>query len=265
MRDYDYQDDDSIKREKLKKWTALAVLLLLAVIVVGIRLTDITVKGSTRYSPEELEEIIFPDYMDKNTLYCLIKDRLRPHKEIPFIEDYDIQLTGPFSADLVIYEKSIIGYVRYMSSNMYFDKDGIVVENSNEMIEDVPEITGLRFGHIVLNKELPVSDSALFGEIMNITQQLDYYGIDATRIDFDSMRNVTVFVSGGNIEVKMGSSENIDSKISILNDMLPNLSCLSGTLHIENYSDDDDGGIYTFEKKKESPEESSEATENEAL
>ena len=55
MRDYDYQDDDSIKREKLKKWTALAVLLLLAVIVVGIRLTDITVKGSTRYSPEEME------------------------------------------------------------------------------------------------------------------------------------------------------------------------------------------------------------------
>ncbi len=252
MRNYDYQDDERIKRQKLKKWTILAVVLLIATVTAGVRLTDITVKGSTRYSPEEVESMVFSGYFDRNTLWCIIKDRFVPHKELPFVSDYDIQLTGPFSADLVVYEKSIIGYVRYMSSNMYFDKDGIVVESSSKDIEEVPEITGLSFGHIVLNKKLPVSDSRLFSEIMNLTQQLDYYGINASKIDFESSGNITVFINDGSIEVKMGSGDNIDSKISVLNDMLPKLQGLSGVLHIENYSDDDDGGIYTFEKKPSS-------------
>ena len=256
MRNYDYLDDETLKRRKLKKWTILAIVLLIAATLAGVRLTDITVKGNTRYSKEELEEMIFPTYPDKNTLYCFLKDKLRPHKELPFIEDYDIQLTGPFSADLIIYEKSIIGYVRYMSSNMYFDREGIVVESSSQMIEDVPEITGLSFGHIVLNRELPIADNALFNEIMNITQQLNYYGIGASRIDFDSLGNVTVSVKGGDIEVKMGSTADIDSKISVLNDMLPKLEGLKGTLHIENYSDADEGGIYTFEKRKEETSDS---------
>ena len=32
--------------------------------------------------------------------------------------------------EVIIYEKSVVGYVSYMSSYMYFDKDGIIVELS---------------------------------------------------------------------------------------------------------------------------------------
>ena len=48
--------------------------------------------------------------------------------------------------EIIIYEKSIVGYVSYMSSYMYFDKDGIVVESSSSQLDGVPWVTGLDFG-----------------------------------------------------------------------------------------------------------------------
>ena len=56
----------------------------------------------------------------------------------------------------MVFEKSVVGYVSYMSSYMYFDKDGIIVESSVEQLPGVPWITGLDFGHIILHQPLPV-------------------------------------------------------------------------------------------------------------
>ena len=42
-----------------------------------------------------------------------------------------------------------MGYVADMSSYMYFDKDGIVVESSSSQLDGVPWVTGLDFGQIV--------------------------------------------------------------------------------------------------------------------
>ena len=82
-----------------------------------------------------------------------IRDR---HKTIPFVEDYKIVFRSPVNVEIITYEKSVVGYVSYMNSLMYFDKDGIIVESTNEKLEGIPMITGLRFGHIVLHKPLQV-------------------------------------------------------------------------------------------------------------
>ena len=43
-----------------------------------------------------------------------------------------------------------------MGCNMYFDKDGIVVESSTDLYENVPQIDGLKFDSIVINTKLDV-------------------------------------------------------------------------------------------------------------
>lgn len=224
-------------------------VLLILVLLVSLRLTQVTVKGNSRYSAAEVEEMVFPGFWDRNTVFCFLKDRLRPHKELPFVEDYDIQITGPFSCDLVVYEKNVVGYVRFMSSNMYFDKDGVIVESSQEKLEGVPEVDGLKFGHIVLNRQLPVSDSGLFNEIMNITQQLAYYGIDCEKLEFAPDGGVRLVLSGGAIEVELGSGRDTDVKLSALNDMLPKLEGMEGTLDLSEYEDGSGQHVSTFRKK----------------
>lgn len=242
---------EELKQKSLKKWITLMIVLLVLVILVSVRLTSITVKGNSRYDAKQVEDMVFPDFWDKNTVFCFFKEKLMPHEELPFVEDYDIQLTGPFSCDLVVYEKSMVGYVKYMSSYMYFDKDGVIVESSGEKLAGIPEITGLQFGHIVLNQQLPIEDEALFNRIMNITQQLDYYGIACERIAFDASRNVTLSLSGGDIEAELGSGKDIDMKLSALNDMLPQLSGLQGTLDLREYDDSAERSVTSFRLRSE--------------
>lgn len=236
---------------KLNKWVALMVVLLILVLTFSIRLNAVTVKGNSRYTPEEVEQMVFPGFWDRNTLVCMFQDHFRPHKRLPFVEDYDIQITGPFSCDLVVYEKDVVGFVRFMSSNMYFDKDGVIVESSADTLEGIPEIAGLRFGHIVLNQPLPVQDAGLFNEIMNLTQQLRYYGIACDKITFGTSGGTRLTLSGGQIEVELGSGKETEIRISVLHDMLPKLSGLSGTLDLSEYDDSGRSGhVSTFRKRK---------------
>ena len=125
---------------------AVAVFLLTAILVLSVRIQTITVSGSSRYSAEQVEELLFSGRMGKNSVIAYLRDRLNPHKQIPFVEDYKIVFHGPFHAEVIIYDKSIVGYVSYMSSYMYFDREGIVVESSGRKLEGVPWITGMDLG-----------------------------------------------------------------------------------------------------------------------
>ena len=141
---------------------ALAFFLLGAILFLTVRIQNITVTGSDRYTADELEELLFSEPWGRNSAAAYLKDRLKPHRQIPFVEDYRIVFHSPFDVEIIVYEKSIVGYVSYMSSCMYFDRDGIIVESSSEKLEGVPWITGLDFGQIVLYKPLPVEDPDIF-------------------------------------------------------------------------------------------------------
>lgn len=80
-----------------------------------------------------------------------------------------------------MYEKNIVGYVHYLGKNVYFDKDGIVVESSDQEIEGVPLIKGLTFDRLTMHQALNVKDASIFGTILNITQLLDKYGLETGR------------------------------------------------------------------------------------
>ncbi len=175
-----------MKRKRLKKWIlAAAILLLLGILLWSIRITDIKVTGSARYTEAEMTNLLFPEGMDRNTLYCLYKERFQPHREIPFVADYDILFRSPSKVEVMVYEKSIVGYVSYLNSYMYFDKDGIIVESTSNKLEGVPRVEGLNFGQIVLGEPLPAPNMDIFREILNLTQVLSLYNMEVDKITYN--------------------------------------------------------------------------------
>ena len=229
---------------------AVAVILLAAILLLSVHIQSISVTGSNKYSEKQIEEFLFSGRWGKNSAYAYFADRFKPHRQIPFVEDYKVVFHGPFQVEVIIYEKSIVGYVSYMSSYMYFDKDGIVVESSGNQLEGVPWITGLDFGQIVLHRALPVEDKNVFEEILNLTQQLSTYEIAVDRIKYDTHGQATLFI--GQMEVTLGDNSDIDGKISTLNDILtaqPHLTEISGTMRLENYSETNSRAGITFKKK----------------
>ena len=235
------------RRSRKLKITALAVILLAAALLLSVRISEVTVTGNERYTKEELTQILFPDQWSRNSLFCFFRDRLQEHVQIPFVEDYEIVFQGPGKVEVIVYEKSVVGYVSYMSSYMYFDKDGIIVESANEALPGVPLVTGLKFGQIVLYQKLPLEKEETFRQILNLTQILSIFELKVDRIQYGSYGDITLYLK--EIEVLLGSGGNMNDKISELNDMLPHLEGRKGILHLEDYDEMEIRAGYTFEPK----------------
>lgn len=205
---------------------------------------NIIIEGNEKYTKEEMISFIFRSDWDRNPFVLYYKTKFCKQKVIPFVDEYDVKITSLNSVKITIYEKKIIGYVNYMGSNMYFDKDGTIVESSTEVIEGIPKITGLNFDSIILYETLPVGSDKVFRLILDTTQILQKYRIAVDKIYISDNKEVTLYID--QIKVELGTGEDMNDKIRSLNDMLPNLQGLSGTLDIKKYNTNNDG--YTFKK-----------------
>ena len=220
---------------------------IILAIIYSMRLTNLNFGGNTRYSDEEMEKMLFPNELSKITVYNLIRSKVKKNYNIPFIQDVDIYITGINSADIIVYEKSVVGCVKYMSSYMYFDKDGIVVESSNNFLEGIPLIDGLDFGRVVLYEKLPISNENVFDQMLYITQVLVGNDITVDKITISSDNNITLYI--GDIEVYLGDSKELNGKIGELRDMWEKIKGLSGILYLDNYNPLNENTTYTFKKR----------------
>ena len=135
----------------------------------------ITFTGSDRYTSKELEEYFFSKKTDRNPFVFLFKSKFCDKIQIPFVETYDVEMLSLTDYKVTIYEKSVVGYINYMGSNMYFDKDGIVVESSGKILENVPLIAGINFDYIILHQKLPVENQQIFTILLEITQLIEIH------------------------------------------------------------------------------------------
>ena len=110
-------------RKRKKALIIFAVIAAVAGMLFGVtykvfEADTIEFVGSTHYSDEELKKYIFGgDYV--NLLYFRIFGQ--KDTKIPFIQKYDVETDWPDRLYVTVYEKAIVGYVRYMGCNMYFD------------------------------------------------------------------------------------------------------------------------------------------------
>lgn len=238
------------KRKRLGLLIGVLILLMAGTAAVGAVKSIYTVKtvyveGNVHYSEEEIKAFVMegPMGLGNNSLYLSLKYKNRGIKNIPFVDVMDISVLSPDTIKISVYEKVLTGYVKYLDTCMYFDKDGCVVENSTVRTVGVPQITGLQFDHIVLDQPLPVENEEVFDKIMNLTKLLQKYSLQAQRLHFNRSGEVTVYF--GEIKVALGNDNvHMEDKVMILPQLLSNLGGKRGTLHMTSY--DESSGKYIF-------------------
>ena len=239
----------------------LVVVIFMALILAGLiyvwynySITNVSVVGNSHYTDEEIKDMVFTGPYSYNSVVLSLMYRDKSIKDIPFIEKMDVEIVNANSVRINVYEKAVAGYVEYLGHYMYFDKDGIVVESSNRVMNGIPFVTGLSFDHIILHEPLPVKRSSVFLTILNVTQLLGKYGIQTDRIAFDLDGNITLYFGGA--RVSLGSDDFIDEKINEMNLLLPQLRGFSGTLHMENYVGEELN--FSFDRDKDPNEQTEE-------
>ena len=213
-------------------------------IVKNYTITTVYVEGNIHYTNEEIMEMVMGGRYGNNSLFLSMKYSDKGIDNVPFIQTMDVSIEASDTVRITVYEKALAGYVSYLGRYVYFDKDGIVVETSEEKTAGIPQVTGLSFDHVILHEPLPVEKPEVFDEILNISQQLSKYSLSADKIYFDSNYQVTLIF--GDAKVAIGDSQDIDEKIMTLQYLIPNLLGKSGTLDMREYSEDTT--TYSFEQ-----------------
>lgn len=239
------QKEQKVRFGKIKRIAVLsAICCFLLVSLIGAyvyimdnyTITTVYVDGNIHYTDEEIMDMVMEGKYGNNSLFLALKYQDKGVENIPFIETMDVTIEAKDAIRITVYEKAIAGYVAYLGRYMYFDKDGIIVETSEEKTPGIPQVTGLVFDHIILHETLPVDNQEVFQDILNITQLLDKYSLPVDKIYFSSDYQVTLIF--GEVKAALGNSDDIDEKIMQLQYMLPSLEGKKGTLDMREYTED---------------------------
>lgn len=242
-----------MKRQEKKKKRILKKLLvaggifcvLLAVFMTAYFLNHITkvqVDGNSFYSEDEIKNMVMKEELEHNAWYLYWEYNYSEPPTFPFIDKIEVELAGRGDIRLHVYEKSIVGYVEYLGSYMYFDKDGTVVESSTRVMEEVPRITGLKFDSITLHEKLPVDNEKIFQSILELTKELKKNDLMPDKIQYNDDMEATLYF--GDARVMLGGDENQNEKMNRLKAIVPQLEGKAGVLHMEEVDEDNKNIIF---------------------
>ena len=207
---------------------------------------NVQVDGNKHYSADEIKAMIMTGYFGDNSLYLSLKYKNKDIEGVPFVETMDVVVQSNDTIRIIVYEKALAGYVKYLGRCMYFDNEGVIVEASKVTTKGIPQVTGLKFAHVMLHEKLPVENEQIFQNILTITKLLNKYNVPCDKIQFDNNYNVTLGYN--RVRVNIGPLENLDEKLMKLPEILRWLEGEEGTLDLQNYTVDRKN--ITFRRKK---------------
>lgn len=228
-------------RNSKGRWGGVLIFLIIIAVLLGgfyyvistYSIKTVYVEGNVHYTEEEIKEMVLDGPLSNNSLYLSVKFRNKGMENIPFVDVMNVTVLEPDTIKITVYEKALAGYIEYLDTYMYFDRDGYVVETSNIRTVGIPQITGLNFDYMVLGEKLPVADDGVFEGIMQITNLLDRFDLIVDKIYFQSDMDIVLYFGG--IRVILGDDSNLEEKIMILPTFLKDLEGQKGTLYMSNY------------------------------
>lgn len=262
------------RRRKRKRILRIILTILVIAALAGLivfkvfTVEKVEITGNELYTDQQIEKWVLNDEHSWNSLYVYFKYKLKETKEIPFVDSMDISLKSPHTIKINVFEKGVLGYlyVPSLGKNAYFDKDGFVVELSSNIIEGTTKISGISVEKAELYKKLPLENKSILKTLLNVSQLLKKYDLEP-EIVYVTPEN-QVLLNYGKIQVNVGGNVYLNEKIVRLQKIMPEISKMKGTLHLEDWSETNTDIYFEKNELTEIPKDvqqvpKSENTENE--
>ena len=235
-----------LQKKKANKPIYIMSMILVSIIVIGLfvvfglfHIRQVDVIGNEYYSADEIQKMVMSDSLSENSLYLTWKySQPDAAENLTFLSAVDVTMINPYHVQIKVYEKSIVGYLMYSGSMVYFDKDGVVVEISQETREGIPAYSGIAISEPKISEKIPVEDEDFLDDIISEAQMIQEIlcqnGIVPKEIHYDDKQQLILYFA--NNRVMLGDNSYMEEKLSNLQALMPQMEELSGTLHMENYT-----------------------------
>ena len=232
------RENNVIQFKRKKKGIVIGVAAVLLIILLIILLTcfnidEIEVTGNKHYSEKQIKNYVLENGYIDNTVLLMLKNKIDPVEEIPFIAKLDVEFVNPHKITITVYEKAMAGCVEYMNEYVYFDQDGYVLEISQRKLEDAPCITGMSFETMELHEKLPIEDKDRFKLILKLTQLIQKYELRIDSIRFTSEGEIVL--QHEDIRIEVGDGSILENQLIDLEQILEGLEGKKGTLDMRDF------------------------------
>lgn len=251
------------KRKKKRRRLGIGLIIIeiiLAIVILAIilgvlayffcPLTKVTVQGTDLYTDDEITGYILDDEYSDNTVYVFLKNKIFPKGDAEFIDSFDVDMTGLNSVTITCNEKTILGYMTNDDlTYIYFDYDGIITEISKTYVDGYMRVEGVVSEEPVEGDLLSIGEDEV-GYLTSLIKLLQKNSLIPNTISYDENADITLLYES--YDIVLGSSSYLEEKIDRMITILPQIEEMSGTLHLENYSNENTDIV--FEKNIEAEE-----------
>ncbi len=205
--------------------------------------TKIVISGNETYTESEMKKKISSEGYIGNTLFMSIKNRIKKENYFPFIDETTMSFHDPHVLEVKITEKVRAGAVKQGDNYFYFNLAGKVLEKQSFLLENIPVLEDTKMDTVKVGEMLPTTDER-FTEIVQTVRGISNNGIEISKITLNKSGELTL--THGKFKIQIGSSEDIDAKLSKIPKLLEVVEeeYESGTINMKLYTESSE--IITF-------------------
>lgn len=230
----------------LKILIAVLIVVICFNIITRVKIKNIDIVGNSNVSDTQIVTTLFEGDIDRISLVFFLKSEFGKKKDILLVDSYEIKWITPFSIVVKVNENPPIAFTKRDVKNIYFDKNGVINEVSEDRKPNLIEVIGISFKNYEKGSKIYISNAKTLKAILNITSFLKEQGLQAELLEI--RREEEFYIYMGNIVVNMGNANNMETKLLRLKDIYPNISDLRGTLDLSNARENMLDEQYIFKK-----------------
>ena len=191
------------------------------------KVDTVEVRGTSHYTDEEVKNMVLRGPMASNSVLAPLLYSTTNTEDIAYVDAFK---------------------VTQLNRNIYFDRNGIFVEGSQNRDETVPYFDGIQVNSIVMDEKLDIKGDTVLNTAVALSTIFQKNDMIPDHIQFDSSYSISLIY--GDITVQLGKDADLEEKMNRVIAILPKIQGKKGILHMESVATESN----TFEEELEQEE-----------
>lgn len=209
------------------------------------KVDSVEIRGTSHYTDEEVKNMVLRGPMASNSVLAPLIYSTTNTDDIAYVDAFKVTQLNRNTICISVKEKKAVGCIRYLDSYIYFDRNGIFVEGSQNRDETVPYFDGIQVNSIVMDEKLDIRGDTVLNTAVALSTIFQKNDMIPDHIQFDSSYSISLIY--GDVTVQLGKDVDLEEKMNRVIAILPQIQGKKGILHMESVATDSN----TFEEEQE--------------
>ena len=209
------------------------------------KVDSVEIRGTSHYTDEEVKNMVLRGPMASNSVLAPLIYSTTNTDDIAYVDAFKVTQLNRNTICISVKEKKAVGCIRYLDSYIYFDRNGIFVEGSQNRDETVPYFDGIQVNSIVMDEKLDIRGDTVLNTAVALSTIFQKNDMIPDHIQFDSSYSISLIY--GDVTVQLGKDVDLEEKMNRVIAILPQIQGKKGILHMESVTTDSN----TFEEEQE--------------